>query len=34
MHEFGVFLRLCKMVFMVYRLNKVFEKFFEVWNHI
>ena len=32
MHEFGVSLRLLKMVFMVYRLNKVFGKGFEVWN--
>ena len=32
MHEFGVSLRLGKMVFMVYRLNKVFRKGFKVWN--
>ena len=32
MHEFGVSMRLGKMVFMVSRLNKVFGKSFEVWN--
>ena len=30
MHEFGVSPRLVKMIFMVSRLNKVFEKSFEV----
>ena len=33
MHEFRVSLRLGKMVLMVFRLNKVFAKSFEVWNH-
>ena len=32
MHEFRVFLRLLNMVFMVYRLNKVFGKSFKIWN--
>ena len=32
MQEFGVSLRLRKMVFIVSRLNKVFGKGFEVWN--
>ena len=30
MHEFGVSLRLGKMVFVISRLNKVFKKSFEV----
>ena len=30
MHEFGVSLRLGKMVFMISSLNKVFKKSFEV----
>ena len=33
MHEFGVSLRLKKMVYMVSRLNKEFGKGFEEWNH-
>ena len=33
MYEFGVSPRLWMIVFMVSRLNKVFEKSFEVWNH-
>ena len=32
MHEFGVSLRLGKILFMASRLNKVFGKGFEVWN--
>ena len=32
MHEFGISLRLGKMVLMVSKLNKVFGKCFEVWN--
>ena len=32
-HEFEFSLRLENMVFIVSRLNKVFEKSFEVWNH-
>ena len=33
MYEFEVSLRLGKMIFMVYRLNKVFGKGFEIWNN-
>ena len=33
MYEFRVSPRLWMIVFMVYRLNKVFGKIFEVWYH-
>ena len=33
MHEFEVSLRLETIIFMISRLNQIFGKSFEVWNH-